>query len=58
MLLCGASESLIPTTTGTWADRVVPSAHLVPMSDEPIPELAMIGINPVTAIFAEPDTFP
>src|SRR6202047_2418051 len=43
---------VIPTyEQGTWADQVVaPVRNLVPMSDEADPvQLAMIGINPVTA---------
>ena len=43
---------IIPTyEQGTWADQVVaPVRNLVPMSDEADPlQLAMIGINPVTA---------
>jgi len=50
--LRGKRVLIIPTyEQGTWADRVVaPVRNLVPMSDEADPmQLAMIGINPVTA---------
>ncbi len=50
--LRGKRVLIIPTyEQGTWADQVVaPVRNLVPMSDEADPlQLAMIGINPVTA---------
>src|SRR5438552_3954318 len=50
--LRGKRVLIIPTCEqGTWADQVVaPVRNLVPMSDEADPlQLAMIGINPVTA---------
>src|SRR5882672_6491777 len=50
--LQGKRVLIIPTyEQGTWADQVVaPVRNLVPMSDEADPlQLAMIGINPVTA---------
>ncbi len=50
--LRGKRVLIIPTyEQGTWADQVVaPVGNLVPMSDEADPlQLAMIGINPVTA---------
>jgi NADPH:quinone reductase-like Zn-dependent oxidoreductase len=59
--LRGKRVLIIPTyEQGTWADQVVaPVRNLVPMSDEADPlQLAMIGINPVTASLAEPIRFP
>src|SRR6266852_2462735 len=50
--LQGKRVLILPTyEQGTWADQVVaPVRNLVPMSDEADPlQLAMIGINPVTA---------
>jgi NADPH:quinone reductase-like Zn-dependent oxidoreductase len=50
--LRGKRVLILPTLEqGTWADQVVvPVRNLVPMSDEADPlQLAMIGINPVTA---------
>src|SRR5260370_6108253 len=50
--LQGKRVLILPTLEqGTWADQVVvPVRNLVPMSDEADPlQLAMIGINPVTA---------
>src|SRR5437762_8065643 len=50
--LRGKRVLILPTyEQGTWADQVVaPVRNLVPMSDEADPlQLAMIGINPVTA---------
>ena len=48
----GKRVLIVPTLEqGTWADQVVvPVRNLVPVSDEADPlQLAMIGINPVTA---------
>src|SRR6202140_2543736 len=50
--LQGKRVLILPTyEQGTWADQVVvPARNIVPMSDEADPlQLAMIGINPVTA---------
>ena len=50
--LHGKRVLILPTyEQGTWAEQVVvPARNLVPMSDEADPlQLAMIGINPVTA---------
>jgi NADPH:quinone reductase-like Zn-dependent oxidoreductase len=50
--LRGRRVLIIPTyEQGTWADEVVvPARNIVPISDEADPlQLAMIGINPVTA---------
>jgi NADPH:quinone reductase-like Zn-dependent oxidoreductase len=50
--LRGKRVLILPTyEQGTWADQVVvPVRNLVPISDEADPlQLAMIGINPVTA---------
>src|SRR5262249_24166106 len=50
--LKGKRVLILPTyEQGTWADQVVvPVRNLVPMSDEGDPlQLAMIGVNPVTA---------
>jgi NADPH:quinone reductase-like Zn-dependent oxidoreductase len=50
--LQGKRVLILPTyEQGTWADRVVaPVRNIAPMSDEADPlQLAMIGINPITA---------